>query len=306
MRLPVIIFLGNDLTFRLAFAIEPDFINSQKNFMKRIPVTLALLLALLTGNAQNNIGLQLYSFRHEFAKDVPGTLQKISAMGIRLIEGGGTYGLPMKEYRELLEKNDLTMISMGASFNELDSNANAVVAEAKEFGAKYVMCAWIPHNDVFTIADADKAIAVFNRAGKLLMENGIIFCYHAHGYEFESYNGRTLFDYMALRMNPIYANFEMDVFWVKQAGQDPISLLRRYPRRFPLMHLKDRKPGTPGSRDGHADEDSNVVLGTGDVGIADIMKAAKEYGVRNFFIEDESSRSMEQVPRSLAFLKGLE
>jgi sugar phosphate isomerase/epimerase len=274
--------------------------------MKRIPVTLALLLALLTGNAQNNIGLQLYSFRHEFAKDVPGTLQKISAMGIRLIEGGGTYGLPMKEYRELLEKNDLTMISMGASFNELDSNANAVVAEAKEFGAKYVMCAWIPHNDVFTIADADKAIAVFNRAGKLLMENGIIFCYHAHGYEFESYNGRTLFDYMALRMNPIYANFEMDVFWVKQAGQDPISLLRRYPRRFPLMHLKDRKPGTPGSRDGHADEDSNVVLGTGDVGIADIMKAAKEYGVRNFFIEDESSRSMEQVPRSLAFLKGLE
>lgn len=299
-------FLRNDLTFSLSLTIKSNFINSKKDFMKRISATLALLLTLFGVRAQNSIGLQLYSFRHEFAKDVSGTLQKISAMGIHLVEGGGTYGLSMKEYKELLEKNDLNMISVGASFGELDSNANAVVAKAKDFGAKYVMCAWIPHNGIFTIADADKAIAVFNRAGKLLMENGIIFCYHAHGYEFEPYNGRTLFDYMALRMNPVYANFEMDVFWIKQAGQDPMSLLRRYPRRFPLMHLKDRKPGTPGSSDGHADEESNVVLGTGDVGIAGIMKAAKEYGVRDFFIEDESSRAMEQVPQSLAFLKGLE
>ena len=71
------------------------------------------------------------------------------------------------------------------------------------------------------------------------------------------------------------------------------------------MHLKDRKPGTPGNKNGQADVESNVVLGQGDVGIAEIMKIAKKSGVKHFFIEDESSRSFEQVPLSLTYLKSL-
>jgi sugar phosphate isomerase/epimerase len=47
------------------------------------------------------------------------------------------------------------------------------------------------------------------------------------------------------------------------------------------------------------------VLGQGDVGIAAIMKVAKKHGVKHFFIEDESTRSLEQVPVSLSFLKNL-
>ncbi len=70
----------------------------------------------------------------------------------------------------------------------------------------------------------------------------------------------------------------MDVFWVKHPGQDPVALLQKYPGRFPLMHLKDRKPGTEGNQKGHADVETNVVLGAGDVGIAAVMKAAKKQG----------------------------
>lgn len=273
--------------------------------MKRLLTTIALLFILFAVAAQTTIGLQLYSFRNEFKTDVPGTLQKISAMGIRQIEGGGTYGLPLDSFKHLLAKNHLTTISVGADYKDLETNVQAVVANATAFGAKYVMCAWVPHSAAFTIDDANKAIAVFNKAGKILKENGITFCYHAHGYEFGPYHNGTLFNYMASKMNPAYANFEMDVFWVKHPGQEPIALLKKYPGRFPLMHLKDRKPGTPGNQDGRADDESNVVLGAGDVGIADIMKVAKKYGVKYYFIEDESPRSMEQVPQSLAFLKGL-
>ncbi|GAC1430349.1 MAG: sugar phosphate isomerase/epimerase [Chitinophagaceae bacterium] len=273
--------------------------------MRCILTTAAFLLLLFAVSAQTAIGLQLYSFRNEFKKDVPGTLQKINQMGIRQIEGGGTYGMPLDAFKQLLAKNKLTMISVGADYKDLETNVQAVVTNAKAYGAKYVMCAWVPHNGSFTIDDANKAIEVFNKAGKILKENGISFCYHAHGYEFRPYNNETLFDYMAKKMNPAYANFEMDVFWVKHPGQEPVALLKKYPGRFPLMHLKDRKPGTPGNQDGKADDESNVVLGAGDVGIAVIMKVAKKYGVKYFFIEDESPRSMEQVPQSLAFLKGL-
>jgi sugar phosphate isomerase/epimerase len=97
----------------------------------------------------------------------------------------------------------------------------------------------------------------------------------------------------------------MDVFWIKHPGQDPVALLKKYPNRFLLMHLKDRKPGTEGNQNGQADVETNVVLGQGDVGIAAIMKAAGKAGVKHFFIEDESSRSEEQIPQSLTFLRNL-
>ena len=265
-----------------------------------------LLLASLFVSAQTKIGVQLYSFRNEFKTDIPGTLEKVSKMGITEVEGGGTYGMPFADFKALLDKNKFSVTSIGVDYKKLETDPQSVVDEAKQYGAKYVMCAWVPHyGDDFTIEDADKAINVFNSAGKLLKENGITFCYHAHGYEFRPYNNETLFDHMAKNMNPQYANFEMDVFWVKHPGQDPVALLKKYPGRFKMMHLKDRKPGTEGNQNGHADVETNVVLGSGDVGIAAIMKVARKYGVEKFYIEDESSRSLVQVPQSLAFLKSL-
>lgn len=273
------------------------------SFLKKHAIGLIVLLALVVPVTSQTIGVQLYSFRNQFAKDVPGTLEKISAMGITEIEGGDTYGLPFDEFTALLQKNKLKVVSVGADFKQLSENPQASVEQAKKYGAKYVVVFWIPHGDGFNIEDAKKAVEVFNRAGKILKENGINLCYHPHGYEFAPYESETVFDYMVKNINPAYANFEMDVFWVKHPGQDPVALLKKYPKRFPLMHLKDRQPGTEGNQKGHADVETNIVLGSGDVGIADIMRAAKKAGVKHYFIEDESSRSLEQVPKSLAFLK---
>ena len=273
------------------------FLNAKKIFLAT-----ALFIITLPVFAQE-IGVQLYSFRKQLPGNVPAMLEKISKMGIRELEGGDSYGLPVDEFKSLLKNNNLKMISVSADFGQLAKNPQASVDLAKTYGAKYVVVFWIPHTDVFTIDDAKNAVTVFNTAGKLLKENGISLCYHAHGYEFGSYGEGTLFDYLAENFNPQYANFEMDVFWVKHPGQDPVALLEKYPGRFPLMHLKDRKAGTEGNQKGEADVETNVVLGSGDVGIAAIMKAAKKAGVKHYFIEDESSRSVEQVPLSLAFLK---
>ena len=195
------------------------------------------------------------------------------------------------------------MVSIAADYKELQNNPQDVVERAKSYGAKYVVCFWLPHTEEFTFDNAKEAVTVFNNAGKVLKDNGISLCYHPHGYEFGAYENGTLFDYLVKNFNPEYANFEMDVFWIKHPGQDPVALLKKYPGRFPLMHLKDRKPGTPGNGKGRADVESNVVLGTGDVGIAEIMRQAPKSGVKHYFIEDESSRSEQQVPQSLAFLK---
>lgn len=252
------------------------------------------------------IGLQLYTLRNEFKKDVPSTLALIKQWKIRQIEGGGTYGLPVDEYKKLLQQNDLEMVSYGAGFQELADSPQAVIDEAKAFGSKFIMCAWVPHNEGgFNMDDIKKAVTVFNTAGKLIAENGMKFCYHPHGYEFKPYQDGTMFDYLVKNTDPKYVNFEMDVFWVKQPGQDPVALLKKYPKRFLMLHLKDRKPGTVGNQDGRAPDESNVVLGQGDVGIAAIMKEAKKIGIKYYFIEDESPQPVEQVPQSLKYLHSL-
>lgn len=274
--------------------------------MKQFLSLLIVCLGFHMMSAQPEIGLQLYSLRDQFPKDVPGTMAKIKAMGIKEIEVGGTYGLTIAEFKELVADNGLKIVGVGTDFNELDKDPVAVADRSKEYGAPYVICYWIPHaGNEFTVTEINRAIEVFNRAGKVLKEHGLSLCYHPHGYEFRSYEGGTLFDYLVAKTNPEYLNFEMDVFWVKHPGQDPVALLQKYPNRFLLMHLKDRKRGTPGNQNGQADVESNVVLGTGDVGIAEIMKAAKKTSVKHYFIEDESSRAEQQIPESLKYLKSL-
>lgn len=276
-----------------------------KNNITRFFLLTLVIISYETTTAQE-IGLQLYSLRNQFAKDVPGTMAKVKGWGIREVELGGTYGLSMEDFKKLLSQNSITPISYGADFKALTTDPQDVANTAKVLGVTYVVCHWIPHNGTdFTLEDVKRAVEVFNAAGKVLKENGLSFCYHPHGFEFRPYETSTLFDYLMKNLDANYVNFEMDVFWIKHPGQDPVALLKKYPNRFLLMHLKDRKPGTPGNQNGQADVETNVVLGTGDVGIAEIMKTAKRTGVKYFFIEDESSRSEQQIPLSLAFLKGL-
>ncbi|MBO0951515.1 sugar phosphate isomerase/epimerase family protein [Fibrella forsythiae] len=275
--------------------------------MKILPLLLTTLLTASVLAQPAPVGLELYSFRDQFKTDVPGTMNKVRQMGFREVEVAGTYGLTPTAFRQELDKNGIKAVSLGADFDDLEMNIPKVIAEAKALGVKYIVCAWIPHTaDLFTIGDADRAIETFNTAGRLLADAKLTFCYHTHGYEFQQMpTGATYFDYMVQNLDPKYVNFEMDVFWVKSPGKDPVQLLQQYPKRFLLAHLKDRKPGTPDTMTGHADVESNVVLGDGDIGIAAFMQAAKKAGVKHYFIEDESSRSMDQMPKSLAFLRSL-
>lgn len=271
--------------------------------------SLVVLLLLIAGYAagQPVIGLQMGSVGKQARADLPGTLKKLNEWGIKELEGGLPQGMQVADYLKLLKENNLTLVAIGANFDSLAKNPQRIADRAKSLGAKQVICYWIPHNgDDFTIDDAKKGVEVFNKAGEVMSSNGLALGYHAHGYEFRPYENGTLFDYIARNLNPRFANFQMDVFWIKQSGTDPVALLNKYPDRFISMHLKDRLKGMPDSNNGRADvEKANVVLGTGDVGIEAIVKAGLKAGIKHYFIEDESSRQWDQVPQSAAYLKTL-
>jgi sugar phosphate isomerase/epimerase len=272
--------------------------------MKQIFVALLLIFSV-NALAQPTVGLQMGSVGKQAKADLPGTLKKLNEWGIRELEGGLPQGMEAGDYLKLLKENNLTLVAIGSGFEDLAKDPQAIADRAKLLGAKQVICYWIPHTgDDFTFEDAKKGVEVFNKAGEVLAKNGLAFGYHAHGYEFRPHEGGTLFDYIAKNLDPRYANFQMDVFWIKQSGTDPVALLNKYPDRFISMHLKDRLKGMPDSNNGRADvEKANVVLGTGDVNIEAIVKAGHKAGIKHYFIEDESSRQFEQVPQSAAYLK---
>lgn len=275
--------------------------------MKQKVVTAALFLALFLGPVGEGIaqefGIQLYSLRNQFKEDVEGSLKQISDWGITYIEGGGTYGMSEERFLALLDKYGLKTVSIGASYEDLRDKPESLISKAKAFGATYVMCAWIPHKGNFDLQDTENAIAVFNEAGRVLKEAGITLAYHMHGYEFGPHGGGTLFDLMA--QNAEHFAFEMDMYWVQHGGVDPLELLNQYPDKFVLYHLKDMQHGVKGNLSGHEDVETNVVLGTGQIDVAALVKRGAELGIQYMFIEDESSRVLSQVPESLRFLRGL-
>ncbi|MEO0526284.1 MAG: sugar phosphate isomerase/epimerase [Bacteroidota bacterium] len=273
----------------------------------RLKVMLVVIFLTSMSLVGQEIGIQLYSLRNQFKEDVPGTLAKIKDWGITKVEDGndGTHGLSLEAYKALLKKNNLDMVSVSTSFEEVRDSPETVLQRAKDYGAKYVVCFWVPHTGTdFTIEDTQLALDVFNKAGKKFKEEGVTMAYHPHGYEFRPYEDTTLMDYMI--KNAENFDFEMDVYWFALPGEDPIAWLRKYPEKFKLMHLKDCKKGVPVDHTGVSDVENNVVLGTGQIHMAEIILEAKKMGLQYLFIEDESSRVVEQVPQSLEFIKSLE
>ena len=283
--------------------------------IKRIQVVLLLigLLLQLPVKSQTNksplftgeIGLQTYTFRNSFPQGVEATLDTIKSLGIVELEANPPGKMSSEEFRKLTDARGLKIVSTGADYDELIKNPKEVIRKAKVLGAKYVMVPWIPHTPPFNLDVAMRAAEDFNKAGKILHENGLIFCYHNHGYEFIPHGSGTLFDYIAENTDPDYVSFEMDILWTIHPGADPVALLNKYGNRFKLMHLKDLRKGVKGDFTGGTALENDVTLGTGQANMPAIIRAAKAAGIKHYFIEDESPIFMQQVPKSISYLKGL-
>lgn len=250
------------------------------------------------------LGLQLYSLREQFAKDVPGTVKLVRDFGFRDVELAGTYGLVPEELRALLAVNHLNAVAGHFSYERFRDDAEGVAKEAKALGLDYAGVAWVPHQGQVTEEWTRETAKVFNRAGEVLARHGVKFFYHNHGYEFVPYGDGTLFDLLMKETKPEFVSFEMDVVWVVFPGQNPVKLLEKYGHRWALMHVKDLKKGVvTGSLSGGTDTKNDVAVGTGQVDWPALLRAAKQAGVKYYFIEDESPTVLEQLPQTLMYLE---
>ena len=255
----------------------------------------------------SRVGVVSYTYRHSFQKDVAATLDTIRQLGVTNIEFSNLFGRTANDIRQMLDSRGMQCTSYGVGYDELMNQTDRVINNANILGARFVRVAWIPHDTKtgFNLADAERTVQDFNRVGQLLKDAGLIFCYHNHGYEFRPHGKGTLFDFIVANTKRELVSFELDVLWAFHPGADPAQLIRQYPDRFRLMHVKDLKKGVKGDFSGTTDPNNDVVLGTGQIDIATVIEAARQSNIDYYYIEDESKAASKQVPESLAFLQKL-
>jgi sugar phosphate isomerase/epimerase len=224
------------------------------------------------------VGVQLYSVRNEMMTDAVGTLKKLGQIGYQEIESaqsekGNYYGLEPKEIKKILKDQGMTLRS---GHTHIDKNWQKSIDEAAEAGQEYIICSVLPSPGQ-TVENYLKSAEMFNQAGEQCKKSGVLFGYHNHASEFDTGEGKALYDVLLDNTRPELVHMEMDLGWVFAAGKDPLTYFSKYPGRFPLWHLKDM----------NLTEKKSVEFGKGGVDIIGLMKQAKLAGMKYYFIEQE-------------------
>ena len=254
-------------------------------------------------NTIKDFGLQLYTLRDILPKDPKGILKQVAAMGYKQIESyegqkGMFWGMSNIEFKKYMDDLGMQIVSSHCNTEkDFDRTAN----EAAAIGMKYLLSTWVvPKKNI----DEFKKIAEkFNQLGTICKKAGIKFAYHNHDYSFKLVEGKFPQDVMMQNTDAALVDYEMDIYWVVTAGEDPIKWFEKYPGRFRLSHIKDRKKNVPLS-----DEDASCIVGQGQIDFAKILKAGQKNGLQYYIIEQErydNTTSLQAVKENAEYLKKL-
>lgn len=250
-----------------------------------------------------NIGLQLYTVRDQLQRDFEGTLERVAKIGYTQVEFAGYYERTPDQVRAVLDRLRLSSPSAHIGVPLLRQDIQGQITSAKTLGQRYVTVPSYPFpRDAGRQAFADAA-AELNKWGEACRARGVRLAYHNHAGELRDVGGGTTgLDVMLQETQPGLVEFENDLYWTTYAGVDPLRLFARYPGRFTLWHVKDlRDPqGTKGM----------APVGEGTIDFKRLFAAAKQSGLRNFFVEHDSAAqypggSLASIERSFATLKQL-
>lgn len=251
------------------------------------------------------IGLEMYTVREEFPKDPAGTLKKVAAVGYREVEM--PTDIPAPTLKGYLRDANLTAPS---TYLESPKDVEAwkkTLDQAHPYGFRFIVVGDNPTLD----ADAWKARAeLYNKCGTLARGAGMQFCYHAHYHEFAPLGDTSGYNIMLTECDPKLLKFEMDCFWATYAGQDPVAYFKKYPGRFPLLHIKDFKPGFPTSTSAFPyDSGQNpfAPAGQGRIDWQNIFTHAGKAGVQHIFVEQDrvDGSPFDAIKTSFDYLKSL-
>ncbi len=302
--------------------------SSRRTFLKQATATAAILSAtharMAWAASSTPVGLQLYTVGAPLTADPAGTLARVKAIGFTEVQVSGFARLTPKALRGMIddaglacpachlqfgfEKTDKLMeqahdlrVPFAASSILLPEDASAGGMSASTLGKL----------NTLTSDDFKKIAELANKIGEQTKKAGVQFAYHNHAHEFRDLGGGVKgYDILLKETDPSLVQFELDCGWMVTAGGDPIDYFRRFPARYRVIHVKDFPAGTPVTTTmGGATMPHPTQLGQGHINYKPILAAAKQAGVKHFFVEQDppmtGTTPLDAAATDFAYLRNL-
>jgi len=218
------------------------------------------------------IGLQLYTLRKPFAADPMGTLERIREVGYDAVEFAAPLDSDFDALAARLRDIGLDCPSAHVGLGDMAERPDAVLSMARALGCRYLVMPFVmpDQRDWSAVIDKLGAFAVRARA------EGLRVAYHHHDFEFEAVDGVRPFDRLTAETDPDLIDFELDVYWLGKAGEDPAAMIEKMAGRVKLIHLKDM-----------ADDGGMADVGAGTYDFSALIRAGDSAGAEHYFVEHD-------------------
>lgn len=247
------------------------------------------------------IGTQVYPIKEALGKDFDAALRDLAAMGYQTIEmcspqgyGGSSFGplasMTGSEMRRRIGDAGLRCESCHYTFRELKENLPERIAYAQELGLKQMILSSFSIRNG-SLSDWTRAAGEMNKIAEQMKKAGIQGGFHNHDGEFKHIDGELIYDRLLRELDSGLVKLQYQVA-VGRLGFDATALFKKYSGRFISLHLQDWL--LPSDR-------QSTVLGKGVVDWKKLFTAAKNAGVKNYFVEVEP----EMMKESCAYIRSL-
>lgn len=189
------------------------------------------------------VAMQLYTLRQECAADFPGTLAKVAEMGYPAVQVSGTHGQKAKDIRKVMDDLGLGSAGTHVALDLLEKDFRAAVDLVKDLGTEWAIVPWLPEDRRKT-ADQWRTLGkVMTEIGAKLRAEDLRLAYHNHSFEFREFDGKYGYDIFYESVDPGLVHNEIDTYWVKHGGADPVAYLKRFAGHIQVTHFKDMGKG---------------------------------------------------------------
>jgi len=248
-------------------------------------------------NTDEILSIQLYSIREAMLKDPLGSLKQIAQIGYKYVEHANYinrkfYGYSAQEFKKVLDDLGLKMPSghtvMGKAHwdeakKDFSDSWKYTVEDAALLGQKFVISPSMDESMRKSLDDFKRLMTIFNKSGELCKKSGMKFGYHNHDFEFsEKLNDQKLFDLILQNTDPNLVAQQLDIGNMYHAGGRALEILKQYPNRFELLHVKDEIST-------EKDKYESTILGTGIVNSKEICDLSRKLGGTKYFVIEQES-----------------
>jgi sugar phosphate isomerase/epimerase len=243
----------------------------------------------------NAIGLQLYTVRDQLGADFAGTIRKIASYGYGAVETAGFPNTTPQAAKALFDELGLSVVASHSGL-PLGDDKQQILDTLAAVGSPYLICPWMDPNTYFSSLDGIKKVCeMLNQANEVVKAAGLKLAYHNHWFEIEVVEGKPAIHHMLDYLESDIL-FELDTYWVKVGGLDPVETIKDLGARAALLHLKD------GPANGR--EPAMTALGKGAMDIPAIL-AVSQADAHIVEIDRCDTDMMQAVQDSINYLKGL-